>query len=185
MTIPLILIALILYLVYLMINHGNCSQIVWWIDKMFKHATKHKWYHTYWFIDLHGVISKPDYRKISKTIDYYPDAKKTLKYITEHRPDIVLILFTSSYPEEIEKYVNIMKQDGIVFKYVNENPEINDGNGSFGCYDKKPYYNVLLDDKAGFNPYENWSEIYKYLSETTYMPMKYWKQKTKEEYHGS
>lgn len=179
----LILVLIMLALIYIMFKKDEYSQIVWWIDKMFKHATKHKWYHTYWFIDLHGVISKPDYRKISKEINYYPYTKETLQYISEKRPDIVLILFTSSHPDEIEVYMDILKKDGIHFKYVNENPEINDSNGSFGCYDKKPYYNVLLDDKAGFDPNSDWKEILNYLKKTIYLPLNNWPQKTKEIYH--
>ena len=63
-----------------------------WIAKMFDHAYKKQWYETYWFFDLHGVISKPDYRKEGKEIIYYPYAKETLQFISEHRKDIIMIL---------------------------------------------------------------------------------------------
>ena len=42
---------------------------------MFEHAEKNKWFETYWFYDIHGVISQPDYRKESKEINYYPYVK--------------------------------------------------------------------------------------------------------------
>lgn len=158
-------------------------QILSWIEKMFKHAEEHKWYETYWFIDLHGVISKPDYRKTVKEIEYYPYVKETLQYISKNRPDIILILFTSSYPDEIEFYMNTLKNDNIIFKYVNENPEISQAKGSFGCYDKKPYYNVLIDDKCGFDPYTDWKPMYKYFLKSKHKPDINWSFKSKENYH--
>jgi hypothetical protein len=74
------------------------------------------------------------------------------------RSDTVLILWTSSY----EKYVDSVRkklQDnyGIKFDYFNENPECI--NTKTGCFDNKFYYNVLIDDKAGFNPESDWLEI--------------------------
>lgn len=159
-------------------------QLLTWIEKMFSHAKEKEWYETYWFIDLHGVISKPDYRKKSKTIEYYPYVKETLQFITKNRPDIVMVLFTSSYPDEIKIYSDILKNDNIVFKYINENPEISDAKGSFGCYDKKPYYNVLIDDKSGFDPLSDWQPIYEYFLNSKYSPNPNWNFKYKESYHG-
>lgn len=158
------------------------SSLLKWIDKMFEHAEKHQWYQTYWAFDIHGVISKPDYRRDKKEILYYPYAKETLKLLSQ-RDDIIMFLFTSSYPEEIKKYLNFFKKDGINFKYINENPEISSENGSFGYYYDKPYYNVLLEDKAGFNPYKEWKQLFKYLKKTKYKPNKQWLLKNKESYH--
>lgn len=159
-------------------------QILVWIEKMFNHAKERNWYETYWFIDLHGVISKPDYRKKSKKIIYYPYVKETLQYITINRPDIIMILFTSSYPDEIESYMKQFKDDNILFKYVNENPEVSEAKGSFGYYDKKPYYNVLIDDKCGFEPVSDWQPIYEYFINSNYKPNNTWSFKYKESYHS-
>lgn len=153
-----------------------------WIEKMFKHAEKHQWYETYWAFDIHGVISKPDYRREKKEILYYPYAKETLQLLSQ-RDDIVMFLFTSSYPEEIQKYLKTFEEDGIKFKYVNENPEISSEKGSFGYYYKKPYYNVLLEDKSGFLPFKDWKQIFKYFKKTKYKPNKNWSLKNKESYH--
>jgi len=111
-------------------------QLLKWIEKMFKHAEKHHWFEVYFALDIHGVISQPDYRKTLKEINYYPYAKETLQLLSQ-REDIVMFLFTSSYPEEIEKYIDTFKKDGINFKYINENPEISESKGSFGYYEKK------------------------------------------------
>ena len=156
--------------------------ILKWIIKMFKHSEYKKWYNVYFAFDIHGVISIPDYRKTIKEINYYPYAKETLQLLSK-RDDIVMFLFTSSYPSEIEKYIRIFENKNINFKYVNENPEISEHNGSFGYYVKKPYFNVYFEDKAGFDPLIDWYPILKYFKTTKYLPNKKWKQKTKESYH--
>lgn len=153
-----------------------------WIEKMFKHAEAHQWFETYWGFDVHGVISKPDYRKVTKEIDYFPYAKETLKLMSE-RNDIVMFLFTSSYPEEVQKYMDTFRKDGIHFKYVNENPEISDATGCFGYYYQKPYYNVLFEDKSGFDPDADWKPIYDFFLKTEYKPDPNWTFKKKESYH--
>ena len=152
-------------------------QILTWIKTMFEHAEKKKWYETYFAFDIHGTISIPDYRKgikktpseISKVI-YYPFAKETLQLITENRPDIKKIIWSSSYPEELNSYIETFKNDAIVFEYINENPEVADAKGSFGFYDKKFYFNALFEDKSGFDPEKDWKPIYQYFKETKYRP---------------
>ena len=55
----------------------------------------------------------------------------------------VLILFTvSSDPERIQFMKLYCKHFGINIKYINENKELFQGS-------VKPYYNILLDDRAG------------------------------------
>ena len=156
--------------------------ILIWIDKMFKYAEKREWFETYWCIDLHGVISKPDYRKTSREIEYYPYAKKTLQLLSK-RDDIIMILYTSSYPDEVKQYMDTFENDNIHFKYINENPEISDAKGSFGYYYNKPYFNVLFEDKAGFNGDIDWYKIYNYFKNTKYRPNPKWTFKTDENYH--
>jgi len=84
---------------------------------------------------------------------YYPEAKELLQELTA-RPDVCLILYTCSHPPEIEFYLKNFAAHNIKFDYINENPEVKTGVGEFGCYDKKPYFNILFDDKAGFLPSE-------------------------------
>jgi len=95
--------------------------IIDWIDKMFKYSFKKEWYETYWAFDIHGVVLRPNYRKNHFNADFYPWAKETLQFITKRR-DIIMIMFTSSYPEEIEYYYKVFKENGIHFEYINDNP---------------------------------------------------------------
>lgn len=156
-----------------------------WMDKMFKHSAEKHWYETYHAFDIHGVISRPSYRKHDFVIDYYPYAKETLQYLTKHRPDMILYIMSSSYPEEIAKYMEQFEKDGIHFKYVNENPDISNAKGSFGYYEKKPYFNSYFEDKAGFRPEKDWYYFWKYFTTTKYRPDPNWKMKTEEDYHKS
>lgn len=159
-----------------------------WIEKMFDHAKEHQWFETYHCFDIHGVISNPDYRKTEKvgeefTINYYPYSKETLQFLTKNRPDMILFIFTSSYKHEIDRYMEQFEKDEIYFKYVNENPEISDAKGCFGCYDAKPYANSIWEDKSGFDPETDWKPIYDYFVNSDYRPDPSWSFKTDEIYH--
>lgn len=156
--------------------------ILRWIKNMFDHAEKKQWFETYWCIDVHGTLSEPDYRKTVKEIVYYPYAKETLQLMSQ-RADIIMIMSTSSFPDEIEVYKETFEKDNIHFKYINENPEISNAKGSFGYYEKKYYFNVLMEDKSGFNPYRDWKFLYDYFSTTKYRPDNTWSMKYKETYH--
>ena len=154
-------------------------QMYKWINKMFAHAFEHQWYETYWAVDIHGTILIPTFRKDSYDSEFYPWAKETLQLITT-RPDIILILSTSSYPQEIEHYMKVFKENDIHFRYINENPEIDSEKGNFGYYVDKFYFNVMIDDKAGFEPEIEWYQIYSKMMEydhENYFPDKNWSTK--------
>lgn len=63
-----------------------------------------------------------------------------------------LILFTSNEGDRLTWIIEYCKHFGIKVDYVNENPEI--------MSTRKPYYNVLLDDRAGL------ASSFIYLSDT-------------------
>jgi len=134
--------------------------IIDFIQKMFKHSFSKEWYETYWAFDLHGTIIKPTYK--GTEVIYYPHAKETLQILTK-RPDIKMILWTSSFPNEIKEYIDRFEKDGIHFDAVNENPGISSKNGNFGYYENKFYFNVLFDDKAGFDPNTEWYQVLDFL----------------------
>lgn len=148
------------------------------IRKMFAYSFKKEWYKTYWAFDIHGVIFKPNYNKDLLEADFYPWAKETLQILSD-REDIVLIMFTASYPNEIEYYTQVFKTKNIHFQYINENPEIKTSE-SFGYYEKKWYFNLLFEDKAGFNAEKDWLHIYNYLTwceDRNYFPNPNWETK--------
>lgn len=128
------------------------------IEESFSIQKSRGWDKTFWFFDIHGTILKPDYDNLA--IEYYPYAKETLQKISK-RTDISMILYTCSKPEEIEIYLEMFQKDGINFQYYNENPEASDT--KHGCFQSKPYMNVLLEDKAGFRGEYDWYYINKLL----------------------
>ena len=132
------------------------------IEKMFKESFKKEWYETYWVFDLHGTIVKRTYKDKNAPIEYYPFADMVLRLLTQ-RDDIKLILWTSTFPSEIDRYLMQFEADFIHFDHVNSNPHISSRNGNFGYYDEKFYFNLLFDDKAGFDPKVEWEKIYKLM----------------------
>ena len=150
-----------------------------YIHKMFNNAFNKQWYETYWLCDLHSTIIKPSYNLNDKSVNYYPLAKEVLQLLTR-RKDIKMIMWTSSYPNEIEIYNNVFEEDGIYFDTINENPNISSNNGNFGYYEKKFYFNILFDDKAAFDPEIEWKAIYNLLMEyekVNYLPNPNWSTK--------
>jgi hypothetical protein len=89
-------------------------------------------------------------------------AKETLQLIS-NRKDIVMILYTCSHPHEIEQYLKFFTENGINFKYVNENLDVATDLNGYGNYDKKPYFNVVFEDKAGFDAEVEWAKIHRYF----------------------
>ena len=150
-----------------------------WIKKMFKHSFEKEWYSTYWAFDIHGTILYPNHRKNQFHATFYPWAKETLQLISK-REDIIMIMFTSSYPAERVYYNNVFKHYDINFKYINENPEIDSSKGNFGYYDDKFYFNALFEDKSGFDPLVEWEQLYDLLvkyNDEGYLPDPKWSTK--------
>jgi hypothetical protein len=125
------------------------------LDNHFSNIKKKEWDYTYWAIDIHKTIVYPDYKVDSVPKKMYPNAEKVLKILTE-RDDIKLILYTCSHPNEIEEYLKHFKSLGIKFDYVNKSGIEND---ALGDYSKKIYFNVLLEDKAGFYAEKDWYDV--------------------------
>lgn len=130
------------------------------IKKSFKVAKDRNFDKLFYYFDVHETILVPDYNNLLP-LQFYPYAKEALQLIGKNVM-IIMGLFTCSHPEEIEKYQNFFKENDINFKYVNENPEVSDtilGNFSTGKF----YFNVLFEDKCGFDAITEWKEIYEYF----------------------
>lgn len=114
------------------------------------------WDKTYWFFDLHSTIIVPNYNTEGVIpTEFYDGAEEVLRAIG-NIPDIVPIMWTCSHPKEIDKYKEFFEEKGINFLYTNNNPEVETDKNGYGCYDEKPYMDVLFEDKAGFSGEEDW-----------------------------
>jgi hypothetical protein len=134
------------------------------IKKLFENAyktmTDRNWDTIYVMVDVHGTIMQNNYAGMAHS--FYTCAIQALQLLSK-RSDIVLVLYTSCYPDDIKTYVELFASHGINFKYANENPDVK--NTKTGCFDTKAYFSILLDDKAGFDPYMDWETIIEYYNE--------------------
>ena len=138
--------------------------IVQAIDNCLKNARAKDWTKTYWAFDVHGTILKPTFQKGVPSLEYYHFAKEALLLISLGK-DITTIMFTCSYPHEISTYIDFFKHDGVVFDYVNENPETH--SGAYGNYEQKFYFHILFEDKGGFDPFTEWEMVYHFFSKNS------------------
>lgn len=128
------------------------------IENSFNAMKERDWSFFYIYVDIHGTILEPDYGGLAKK--YYPMAEETLKYLSD-RKDVSLVLYTCSHKSEISEYLDFFTDSGIEFDGINHMPVENTRGGDFT---DKPYFNVLLEDKAGFIGEKDWS-IVKYIFE--------------------
>jgi hypothetical protein len=128
-------------------------------ENAFKRKEERGWDRIYVFVDIHDTIFKSDYG-VGKNLEFYKYCQDVLITLS-NMEDVVLGLLTSSYDKDIQEYQKVFKKCGINFQLVNENPM--EKNTKVACFDKKPYFNVLIDDKAGFDAESDWFPIHRYL----------------------
>jgi len=72
--------------------------------------------------------------------DTFPKVENLLRELKQK--DITLILFTGNEGTKLDTIIKYCKNNGYEPTFVNENPIMKT---------RKPYYNILLDDRAGLN----------------------------------
>lgn len=117
------------------------------------------WSRLYWCIDLHDTVLTGTYKRDNDGAKVFPYAKETLDYLFDSQ-DHATILWTSSY---VDSARDVCNRFNLRFGYFNVNPEC--PNTDICDFDRKLYFNFLLDDKAGFDPYSDWQEIYEALTQ--------------------
>ncbi len=126
------------------------------IRKALERKKARNWDKTYWGFDIHETMIISNWSVEELPLEFYPEVKEVMQMISKQE-DIVCIIFTCSHPEQIVVYQEYFKKNDIHFDYINENPDVL--NRAYGNYDKKPYFNVLFEDKAGFDPEEDWAKV--------------------------
>ena len=124
------------------------------IDRAYGMKYARGWDTIFWAIDVHSTICEGKY-ELDQDFQFYPYSEQVLQFLSRQE-DTCLILYTCSHSTEIYKMQQFLAQHNIIFKYVNCNPEVPDT--ALGCYTDKFYFNVLLEDKSGFEP-EDWFDI--------------------------
>jgi hypothetical protein len=132
------------------------------IKNCLENAKLKGWDKTYWAFDIHGTMLMPTFKTGVVSTVFYPYAKEVMQILSRQK-NIVRILYTCSYPEEIVQYLKYFEKFDISFDHVKENPDV--CTGAYGHYDRKFYFNVLFEDKAGFDPLSDWKEVYELLNQ--------------------
>ena len=132
------------------------------MQKAFDLAKERSWEKTYWAFDIHETIIIPNYKYGDIPKEFYPFAKEVMQTIS-NREDICLIMYTCSHPNEIKEYLKLFEENGIKFEYINRNPEVQ--SEGYGYYEDKLYFNVLFEDKTGFDANKDWVNVKNKLAE--------------------
>ena len=127
-------------------------------DTAFATKARRGWEFIFVIVDIHETILLPTWSE-ERSEEYYPLAKECLQMLSD-MPDVYLIQWSSSSPENNNKYFNKFIEDDINFNDVNENSVVT--STEYADFDSKLYMNVIMDDKAGFEP-SDWIELHAYL----------------------
>jgi len=118
------------------------------IEKAFTDKKERGWDTIFIAIDVHGVIIEGKYNLMNEGASYMPNCLNVLRNWS-NRKDVTLILWTCSKADPTDQLLLDLENTGIHFKYMNENPEC--PNTDLCDFDRKFYFNILLEDKAGFD----------------------------------
>ena len=131
-------------------------------ETAFKRMKEKGWDKIYILVDIHDTVFEATYSK-DEYYRWFPYAKEAL-HLMSINPRISLILWSSSYTDAIEKYINTFEKSKIHFDMVNVNKETEDN--ELSCFAQKTYFNVGIDDKFGFDARVDWEIIYHYLDDS-------------------
>ena len=126
------------------------------IEKAFADKKERGWTTLYVLIDAHGTAIEPGHDKVI----FYDGALEVLEWFNR-RSDFRTILWTSSHKDEIKAIVQAAIDKGVRFDFINSNPL--EANSARACFDRKFYFNIIFDDKAGFEPKTDWFLVKKEL----------------------
>ena len=125
------------------------------LERAYQWKDERNWEFIYIGIDFHDVIF-PGYYDTDQPLNFYPYAKEVLQHWTEQE-DVKLIAWTSSHASHYDHVNERLSKFGISFNYLNSNPEC--PTTKLADFDVKFYFNVILDDKGGFEGKTDWLAI--------------------------
>ena len=122
------------------------------LKKAFQDKKERGWHTLYVLVDAHGTLIRPAHDHI----EFYSGAVEVMTWFNR-RSDFKVILWTSSHQKEIDAIIKSAEKEGFYFDFINENPL--EKNSERACFDRKPYFNILIDDKAGADPLTDWALV--------------------------
>ena len=130
-------------------------------------------------LDVHGTIFKPSKKtmleygdgaeKPSEVVynigvrdefEFYPDAEECLQILSAN-PKVKLLLWTSTYWQA--NTLRLLKEHGIEIYAINGNRDFS--HSKYADFSTKFFFDILLDDKAGFDAEHDWTELLKLLKD--------------------
>lgn len=123
------------------------------------------WNRIYWSIDLHDVIIEGKYNKFNDGRELAPFCREVIQLLRTHDENC-LILWTSSHAGPIIDMRSWLSSQGVTLDYINANPECQ--NTDLCDFRQKFYFNICLEDKAGFDWRTDWKDIYEMLITEVY-----------------
>lgn len=125
------------------------------VTRAYNVAMQRKYDIVYWCIDLHGTVLESNYSSDSFN---FINGEKTIPALQaiSRLPETRIILWSGISKEDEASVRKLFADHAIRVDWVNENPEVE--NSGTGHYDKKFYFSILVDDKAGFNP-NDWQMV--------------------------
>jgi hypothetical protein len=104
-------------------------------------------------IDFDGTIVTHDFPEIGTL---YEESIRIMKLIKERGHDIILFTCRENYSRAwLDEAVEFLRSHGVEVDSVNENTPYWK---SQGYTSRKPFWDLLIDDSAGFNP-EHWWKL--------------------------
>jgi hypothetical protein len=135
-------------------------------EKAFALAKERGWKHIAVAVDLHGTVFRPTYSD-ELAIEYYDKAQGCLKLMSEEYEGItpLMYMYTCTPYDVQHRYMNFFRRSQYITMYTKDVVQavMKIENNSFQNFEDKPYFNVLLEDKAGFNPDRDWDIIHDYF----------------------
>lgn len=117
------------------------------IENAYNKAKERNWDKIYYLVDLHETVFYNNYDDTATKA--YPCAIRVLKELTKF-PETRIILWSSVNHVDKLKYLKTFQDLEIPIMAFNENKEVE--NTKVGNFEEKPYFSVIIDDKAGFSP---------------------------------
>ena len=132
--------------------------------RAFEIAAERNWDNLAIAVDLHGTVFIPTYSTTLST-EFYPYAKEALQKITAHGM-LNMYMYTCSHHADKEQMAFMLHSNFIYMEIESYKVTVdlmNIKNTSFQNFVDKPYFNILLEDKAGFDPKKDWKLILDYM----------------------
>lgn len=128
------------------------------IEKAYEKAEKRGWNRIYFAIDIHDTIIKSNYE--NGGYEFLNDSARYAMQLLSQRKEVVIILWSSMSLDAMRQMCSWLVGYDIFVDFINDNPLEEDT--KYACFDRKFYFSVLLDDKAGFDPDVDWDRIIQY-----------------------